>query len=252
MFRRLIILAVVALRYWPSLVRSGLRRARQGSRRRQDDDHLRRRPSPRSSRARTRSQRLDAASFAGEFYYHVTRDRLRPVRRPDRPLPRRGLQRLELQGERCVASSRGRPGDDQGGRHGALVLVDLHSAGRLADARAQAPRKARNCYTVLSQNDLGQATPAAGATPARRRTTRRDPLRASAVVGRHRGSRACNGRGRGSLERALVRRGSLAALALVLLASGCGHERAGWGAPRSGSPATGERRCSSSEPSRRA
>ena len=65
-------------------------RSRRASRpgRRQDPDDLRRHRS-RPSTAANALEALDAASLAGEFYYHVTTTSFGDVRRPDRPVRRR-------------------------------------------------------------------------------------------------------------------------------------------------------------------
>ena len=89
-------------------------------------------------------------------------------------------------------------------------------------------RAARNCYWVLSQNDLGQTTPATGATlhvDGRRVATRSG----RGCVGKHRGLVRATAQGAVRSNALQVRRASLAALALVLLLPGCGHERAGSG-----------------------
>ena len=88
-------------------------------------------------------------------------------------------------------------------------------------------RKARNCYTVVSQNDQGVSTPAAGA----RLLVDGRSVKTKAgrgCVGKHRGLVRATLAERGALERAQVKRALLAALALVLL-PGCGHERTGSG-----------------------
>ena len=64
------------------------------------------RPSRRSTVKANALDALDSASLAGEFYYHVTTTLVRPVRRPDRPLRGRRLDRLGLQGERRLAAGR--------------------------------------------------------------------------------------------------------------------------------------------------
>ena len=80
---------------------------------------------------------LDAASTLGEFYFGVTQQLVRHVRQPDRPLSRRRLRRLGLQGERRLAAGRRRPGGAEGRRRGALVLRHVRRHGWPEDALAQ-------------------------------------------------------------------------------------------------------------------
>ncbi len=139
MFRRLITLAV-SVRSVRRARPLGAGRAREDPRRRQDDDDLRGRP----AHARSGLERADGARRREprrRVLLPRDRDRIRPLRGPDRPLPGRRLQRLELQGERRLPAGRRRPGHDQGRRHRALVLDYVHPAGRLADA-ARCKRRA--------------------------------------------------------------------------------------------------------------
>ena len=101
---------------------------------------------------------LDSASLAGEFYYHVTIALVRPVRRPDRPLRGRRLERLGLQGERRLAARRRRRGHAQGRRPRALVLGHLR------------PERAGRRRSVLQPRRSAAATACwPRTTPARRR-----------------------------------------------------------------------------------
>ena len=161
MFRRLITLAVTA----SSRRRArplGARRAGEDPGRRQDDDDLRGPP----AHARSGHERADGAR-RGEPCRRVLlprdRDRIRSLRRSDRPLPRRRLQRLELQGQRRLSAGRRRPGHDRSRRHGALVLDYVHPAGRLADAAPEAPRSAELLLGASPRTTSGRRTPAPGA-----------------------------------------------------------------------------------------
>ena len=83
-----------------------------------------------------------------------------------------------------------------------------------------------NCYSVVSQNDQGTATPAERRAQ-RGRPSRQDPLRRGLRRPAPRPG-AGDRSERRALERAEVKRGFLVAFALVLL-TGCGGERAGSG-----------------------
>src|SRR5262245_53367118 len=205
--------------------RSGARRAREGARRGQDDDHLRldaadayHRPE-RARRARRREHRR-------RVLLPRALDSVRPVRRPDRALPGRGRERLELQDQRRLASRRRGPGNAERWRQRALVLVDLQRDGRLADA---APAKAAGTqllHGALAERP-GHVDRSDGRAASRRRSQCEDARRPCL---RREAPRACprNAAERGALERDQVKRVVLVALALVLL-PGCGRERAGSG-----------------------
>ena len=113
---------------------------------------------------------LEAASRAGEFYYHVTRPRSAPTSTRSaatRPAaqsgwvfkvngvsPPVGADQVELEGR----------------RHRALVLRAVRRRRRAADARCSRARR-RSCYRVDAQDDNGQAR-----RRARRVAPRRRPL----------------------------------------------------------------------------
>ena len=167
---------------------------------------------------------LDAASLAGEFYYHVTP--LRPLRRPDRPLPRRRLQRLELQDQRRLAAGRRT-------RRSSRTATPCSGTGRRSASRAARRRSLLRRRAKPTATRSSPRTTRAWRRPPPepvlnvdgRRVT--DALRAwlrrqaSRSRARHCGERR-------ALERPEVKHGLLAACALVLLA-GCGDERAGSG-----------------------
>ena len=128
---------------------------------------------------------LDAASIADEFYYHVTVTAFGPFVDQIGRYPGEGFSGWSYKVNGVsppVAADQAtiNPGDtvlwywntftEQGGSP-TLVLKR---------------RAARNCYSVLSQNDLGQTTPASGATllvDGRRVSARSG----RGCVGRHRG-----------------------------------------------------------------
>ena len=64
-------------------------------------------------------------------------DQLRPVRRPGRPLRRRRVERLGVQGRQRLAARRRRQGAVEGRRPRALVLRDVRPDRRPADARGE-------------------------------------------------------------------------------------------------------------------
>ena len=107
-------------------------------------------------------------------------DLVRPVRRPDRaatPAPVRaaGASRSTASRRRSEPTRRA-----EGRRHGALVLVDVQRARRVADL-ALAQARGAQLLPVVSQNDQGVSTPAAGARSARRRAEREDEGRSTAA-----------------------------------------------------------------------
>ena len=84
---------------------------------------------------------LDVASTLGEFYFQADAVVVRHVREPDRPLPGRRLCRLGVQGQRCLAAGRCRPGRAEGRRRGALVLRHVRCHRWAADARRSRRRR---------------------------------------------------------------------------------------------------------------
>ena len=156
---------------------------------------------------------LKTTAMLAEFYYHVTLDLLRALRRPDRPLPGGRERRLGLQGGRRVVAGRRRPDAAEGRRHAALVLGRLRpdDVRRPEDARSSRRRR-RTATPPSSQDDKGAATPAAGATlhVGSKRTVATSG--GAACVGTHTGLlvRATLA-GRRPLERARVIRSRLAA-----------------------------------------
>jgi hypothetical protein len=137
---------------------------------------------------------LDAASLAGEFYYHVRVTGFGPFVDQIGRYPGEGFSGWSYK-VNGVSPPIGadqatvKAGDtvlwywstftEQGGSP-TLLLRRWHTS------RARSAPPVRNCYQVLSQNDLGQTTLAAGATlllDGRRVTTRSGRV----CVGRHRG-----------------------------------------------------------------
>ncbi len=134
---------------------------------------------------------LDAASFAGEFYYHVSPG---PFVDQIGRYPGAGFSGWSYKVNGVsppVAADQAtlKAGDtvlwywttftEQGGSP-TLLLTRWHPS------KARSQRPIRNCYSVWSQNDQGQATPASGAilrVDGRRVATRLG----RACVGKHRG-----------------------------------------------------------------
>ena len=102
-----------------------------------------------------RPRTLDAASLAGEFYYHV-----KPwaLRRPDRTLPRGRLQRLELQDQRRLAARRLGPGAVKDGDTVLWYWATFSEQGSTPTLVLRRRAKA-NCYSVVSQNDRAWRRP---------------------------------------------------------------------------------------------
>ena len=128
---------------------------------------------------------LDAASIADEFYYHVTVTGFGPFVDQIGRYPGEGFSGWSYK----VNGVSPPIGADQAMiKTGDTVLwywstfTEQGGSPTLLLKR----RAARNCYTVLSQNDLGQTTPASGATLLvdRRRVSARS---GRGCVGRHRG-----------------------------------------------------------------
>jgi hypothetical protein len=128
---------------------------------------------------------LDAASFAGEFYYHVRVTGFGPFVDQVGRYPGEGFSgwSYKVNGVAPPIAA-----DQAAGQDGDTVLwywttfTEQGGSPTLLLKR----RAARNCYSALSQNDLGQATPATGAklvVDGRRVTTRAG----RACVGKHRG-----------------------------------------------------------------
>ena len=84
---------------------------------------------------------LEAASNAGEFYYHVQQTSFGPYVDQIARYAGGRRDRLGLQGERQVAAGRRRRGVAEGRRHRALVLGAVRRRGRAEDARARACRR---------------------------------------------------------------------------------------------------------------
>ena len=137
---------------------------------------------------------LDAASFAGEFYYHVTVTGFGPFVDQIGRYPGEGFSGWSYKVNGVsppIAADQAtiKAGDtvlwywttfsEQGGSPTLLLKPWYRS-----NPRSRSP--VRNCYEVLSQNDLGQSTLASGAklhVDGRRVTTRAG----RGCVGRHRG-----------------------------------------------------------------
>ena len=128
---------------------------------------------------------LDAASFAGEFYYHVTVTGFGPFVDQIGRYPGEGFNGWSYK----VNGVSPPIGADQATiKAGDSVLWYWSTFTQQGGSPTLVlkRRAARNCYSVLSQNDLGQSTPAAGAI--------------LLVDGRHvvtRSGRGCVGRHRG-------------------------------------------------------
>ena len=145
----------------------GSRRVRHGARRRKDPVDLRigARQGGRPERAR--------GARRGEHARRVLRPGdagvVRAVREPDRPLPGCGCHRLGVQGQRCLAARRSRPGDAEGRRRGAVVLRHVREtpAGR---RRCHSRPRTANCYTRDVLRRCGQ-----GVRRCRRAGSRRRP-----------------------------------------------------------------------------
>ena len=130
--------------------------------------------------ARRRAERaaaLDAASAAGEFYYHVQSDLVRPVRRPDRPLPRRGDDAAGCYKVNGVSPPVG--ADQATLKDGDTVLwywSTFTEQGGLADAAPAQAQGAQLLHGRLAERPGRRLQPAWRAT-ARRRAEREDPRR---------------------------------------------------------------------------
>jgi hypothetical protein len=126
---------------------------------------------------------LEAASMAGEFYYHVTQFSFGPF------VDQIGRYRAEGSNGWTFKVNGVSPqlGADKATlRDGDVVLWYWTTFGETGGPPTLLLRRtARNCYAVLAQDDSGRLTPAAGAVllvDGRRRTTRGG----RACVGRHR------------------------------------------------------------------
>ncbi len=125
---------------------------------------------------------LDAASFAGEFYYHVNPG---PFVNQIGRYPGEGFNGWSY---KVNGVSPPLAADQATIRAGDTVLWywTTFTAQGGSPTLLLKRRAARNCYSVLSQNDLGQSTPAAGATL--HVDGRRVAARAGrGCVGKHRG-----------------------------------------------------------------
>ena len=161
-------------------------------------------PSRVLERRRTRSAALEAASLAGEFYYHVTSTAFGPyvdqigrypaaatsgwVFKVNGVSPPVGADKVRAEGRRRASSGTGRRSAPPAARR---------RCGSYGEAR-------RNCYRVIAQDDTG-----ARPSRHRRRAPRRRPARADAggrrcASGRHAASSARRSPGRRALERADV------------------------------------------------
>ena len=128
---------------------------------------------------------LDAASFAGEFYYHVRVTGFGPFVDQIGRYPGEGFSGWSYK-VNGIAPPIG--ADQATVKAGDTVLWYWSTFTEQGGSPTLVLKRgaARNCYSVLSQNDLGQTTPASGAT--------------LLVDGRHvatRSGRGCVGRHRG-------------------------------------------------------
>jgi len=128
---------------------------------------------------------LDAASFAGEFYYHVRVTGFGPFVDQIGRYPGEGFSGWSYK-VNGVAPPIG--ADQATVKAGDTVLWYWSTFTEQGGSPTLVLKRgaARNCYSVLSQNDLGQTTPASGATllvDGRHVTTRSG----RGCVGRHRG-----------------------------------------------------------------
>ena len=220
MFRRLITLAA-ALALVAALA---ARRSppRQGARRRQDNDDLRLDRAVADDRPE-RARRARCGQLVGEFYYHVSPRSA--LRRPDRALPGRRLQRL---GYKVNGVSPPVGADQVAVKDGDTVLwywatfSEQGSTPTLLSSR----RAKANCYSVVSQNDRA-ATPAPPDAVFVRTASRQDAPGRPASVGT---AAWCVDRaGRRALERPEVKHGGLVRLARSSCSRAVGGERAGSG-----------------------
>ena len=175
-------------------------------------------------RAATALEALEAASMAGEFYYHVQETSFGPYVDQIGRYRGRGLERLGVQGQRRVATGRRRQGRAEGRGRGALVLGDVHGCGR-ARRRSSCVSEA-GCYRVFAQDDAGRQSPCADAFLRVGTAEVRGRVRRARASGTHRG-----------LVRATVRRAPCGrtrcrdaqarstALRRRRAAPGCGGER---------------------------
>jgi type II secretory pathway pseudopilin PulG len=128
---------------------------------------------------------LDAASLAGEFYYHVTVTGFGPFVDQIGRYPGQGSSGWSYK----VNGVSPPIGADQAtikARDTVLWYWSTFTQQGGSPTLLLKRRAARNCYSVVSQNDLGQATPAAGAklvVDGREVSTRSG----RGCVGRHRG-----------------------------------------------------------------
>ena len=146
----------------------GSRRARARARRRQDPDDLRR------DRAALAPRRTRSTRSIGQPRRRVLLPRhdhvVRAVRRPDRPLPGRRLERLGLQGERRVAARRRRRGRRSRTATACSGTGPPFGADRrAADACRCTPRRSATATGSCAQDDNGKSDAARGASAARRR-----------------------------------------------------------------------------------
>ena len=194
MFRRLLI-AGLAAALFAVLVAQALAVRVRAPRRRQDEDDLRRRGATLEA-AHERADALEAASLAGEFYYHVQTASVRTsTRSAATPAT---AQRLELQGQR-----RSPPvGADKAARrrrHRALVLGDLHPPGGSPTLLLKR-RAARNCYRCSRRTTAGRRP--------------RPPGRCCSSTGAASRGRAGRGASAGTAARTRRRRGAVRSNAL--------------------------------------
>ena len=148
-------------------------------------------------------------------------DVVRAVRRPDRPLSGRRVDRLGVQGQRRLAARRRRPVALHDGDTVLWYLATFGADRRAEDARAARSGAKRNCYRVVAQDDAGKATRGARARSPRRRP-RRPHARRRRLRRQARRAREGDPPGRRALERPAVRRARLAArLCLALRLAGC-------------------------------
>ncbi|MEK6275478.1 MAG: DUF4430 domain-containing protein [Actinomycetota bacterium] len=183
MFRRLIILAVTAALF-AVLVPSALA-VRVKIRVEGKTTTIFGAPEPTLEAGSNALTALDAASVAGEFYYHVTVTGFGPFVDQIGHYPGEGFSGWSY---KVNGVSPPIAADQATIKAGDTVLWywTTFSVQGGSPTLLLKRLKARNCYSVVSQNDLGQATPAAGAilrVDGRRVATRFG----RGCVGRHRG-----------------------------------------------------------------
>ena len=166
-------------------------------------------PRRRSRRSRWRARQASSTTTSGNV--------LRAVRRPDRPLPGRGLERLGVQGERRVATGRCR----QGRAEERDVVLCTGRRSRMPAAVDSELRSEAGCYRVFAQDDAGKQWPRRTPSSSGRAEVR--GLLVGECIGKHRGLVRAYAPGAVKVDALPWRAGSFPLLCLVATLVGCGR-----------------------------